>query len=250
MRVAVIDLGKTNAKLALVETGEARELRVETMPTPLGVSPYPHIDAETIATFLETRLAAFARDGGVGAVTVTTHGATAALIDEAGELVLPVLDYEHEGIDETRADYDALRAPFAETGSPALPGGLNLGAQLFWLQRRYPERFARARTMLTWPQYWAYRLCGVRANDADLARLPHRSSPAGERRAIRSLVARAGWSVADAARAPLRRAARHAARHARRADRPVPRDAGARRHPRFERLAGTLPDRSGRAGER
>ena len=30
------------------------------------------------------------------------------------------------------ADYDAVRPPFAETGTPRLPIGLNLGAQLFW----------------------------------------------------------------------------------------------------------------------
>ena len=65
---------------------------------------------------------------GVGAIAVTAHGATAALVDAAGGLALPVLDYEYPGPDELAADYDAARPPFAETGSPRLPAGLTLGA--------------------------------------------------------------------------------------------------------------------------
>ena len=60
-----------------------------------------------------------------------------------GDLALPVLDYEHDGPEQLAADYDAARPPFAETGTPRLPIGLNLGAQLFWQARAFPEAFAR-----------------------------------------------------------------------------------------------------------
>jgi sugar (pentulose or hexulose) kinase len=91
-----------------------------------------------------------------------THGATAALVDDDG-LVLPVLDYEATlpGL-----DYAALRPDYAHTYSPLLPAGLNLGRQLAWLQHRHPEQFARARHILMYPQYWAWRLCGVAAGEA------------------------------------------------------------------------------------
>jgi sugar (pentulose or hexulose) kinase len=49
-----------------------------------------------------------------------------------------------------------------------MPAGLNLGAQLFWQARRFPEDFARARTFLTYAQYWAWRLSGVAANEVTL----------------------------------------------------------------------------------
>ena len=55
------------------------------------------------------------------------------LVDAKGDLVMPILDYEHDGPDRLAADYDAVRPPFAETGTPRLPIGLNLGAQLFCL---------------------------------------------------------------------------------------------------------------------
>ena len=193
MRVAVLDLGKTNAKLALVETDDASERRVETTPTPVVEGePYPHLDVDAIGAFLERTLARFAAEERVDALTVTTHGATVALLDETGALALPVLDYEHGGPDETRAAYEAVRPPFPETGSPALPGGLNVGAQLFWQAERHPEVFARVRTLLTWPQYWVYRLCGARANDlASLGAHTDLLDPRAARPS--SLVARMGW---------------------------------------------------------
>jgi sugar (pentulose or hexulose) kinase len=62
-------------------------------------------------------------------------------------------------------DYNAVRPPFAETGSPRLPGGLNLGAQIYWLAQTFPEAFARTAHILTYPQYWAHRLTGVAASE-------------------------------------------------------------------------------------
>ena len=52
---------------------------------------------------------------------------------------MPILDYEHPGPDELRAEYDAARPPFSESLSPRLPCRLNLGAQFFWQERRFPE---------------------------------------------------------------------------------------------------------------
>ena len=159
--VAVIDIGKTNAKVVLVgpdgtEIAERRRANA-VRPGP----PYPHFDAGGLWDFVREALAAFAPR--VRAIVPVTHGACAALVDADGGLALPVLDYEHSGPDETRASY--APPPFEETGSPALPGGLNLGAQLHWLETRFPDRFARADHLLTWPQWWAWRLTGVMASE-------------------------------------------------------------------------------------
>ncbi|EAU39634.1 putative carbohydrate kinase protein, partial [Fulvimarina pelagi HTCC2506] len=39
------------------------------------------------------------------------------------------------------------------------------GAQLFWLEKRFPDRFEAADTIITYPQFWAFRLTGVRASE-------------------------------------------------------------------------------------
>jgi sugar (pentulose or hexulose) kinase len=164
--VAVIDIGKTNAKVALVDLDRFEEIAVRrTANAVVDGGPYPHFDTERLWRFIRDSLAALNRERPVDAISVTTHGATAVLLDEAGDLALPVLDYEFAGPDALADEYDEARPPFAETGSARLPVGLNLGAQLFWQQRSFPEHFARVATILTYAQYWSYRLTGVRTSE-------------------------------------------------------------------------------------
>lgn len=164
--IAVIDIGKTNAKLALVEAGSLREIVVATRPnTVLPGPPYPHFDLDGHWRFLLKGLAEFHTLHGIDAISVTTHGASAVLLDAHGDLATPMLDYEHPGPDDLAARYDAIRPPFDETGSPRLPIGLNVGAQLFWLLETIPDLAARVAHVVTYPQYWGHRLTGALATD-------------------------------------------------------------------------------------
>lgn len=164
--VAVIDIGKTNAKLVVVDAATGTEIAVrKTTNTVLAGPPYPHFDIEALWQFILDTLADFARSPGFDTLSITTHGASAALLDEKGDLALPVLDYEHIYPQDIQSAYQALRPDFAETYSPKLAGGLNVGAQLHYQQMAFPADFARVATILTYPQYWAYRLTGVAANE-------------------------------------------------------------------------------------
>lgn len=165
-RIAVLDIGKTNAKVLVVDlaTG-AEEVLARTPNAVVRDGPYPHHDLDMLWAFaLDGLKLAAAR--GVDAVSITTHGAASVLVDGAGGLALPMLDYEHDGPDLLAAAYDAVRPGFAETGSPRLPVGLNLGAQVFWLSRAFPAEFARVRHVLMLAQYWSFRLSGVAASEA------------------------------------------------------------------------------------
>jgi sugar (pentulose or hexulose) kinase len=165
--VAVVDIGKTNAKVALVEVdvhGVEKAVR-RTPNTVVRDGPYPHFDTERLWAFILASLGELNRQRKIDAIVVTTHGATAALVDADGDLALPILDYEHDGPDSLAADYEAVRPPFGESGSPRLPIGLNLGAQLFWQAKAFPDVFARTKHILMYPQYWAFRLSGVCANE-------------------------------------------------------------------------------------
>ena len=158
----VLDIGKTNAKLALIDAG-GRLLAEQRRPNAvLTDGPYPHHDTEGLWHWMLSTCRRFGAMADVSAIVPVTHGATAALVDGDG-LVLPVLDYEAQlpGV-----DYDSLRPPYAETFSPSLPAGLNLGRQLAWLARHFPADFARTRHILMYPQYWAWRLCGAAAGEA------------------------------------------------------------------------------------
>ena len=163
--IAVLDIGKTNVKLALVD-GAGAEITVVTQPnTVLPGPPYRHFDTDAIWDFVVAGLARFQASHGIDGISITTHGACAALLMADGTLAAPVLDYEDAGPDTLSAEYNALRPPFAQTGAARLPGGLNLGAQIFWQLRRDPGLLARLDCVVTWPQYWGFRLTGQRACD-------------------------------------------------------------------------------------
>lgn len=162
----VLDIGKTNTKLALVNNHDWKELAVlKHANSIVRTPPYPHYDIDGLWRFALEGLARFQESHGIDAIAVTTHGASAVLLDEYGELAAPVLDYEHDGPDQLAVDYDAVRPPFVETGSPRLPLGLNLGAQLFWQFGTVAGLYERTRTILTYPQYWSFRLTGIAANE-------------------------------------------------------------------------------------
>ncbi len=164
--IAVIDIGKTNVKLALVDLHSGAERAVVTRPNRVQAGPpYPHFDVEGHWQFLLDALATCHAMHRVDAISVTTHGACAVLLDAQGGLAVPVLDYEHDGPDAVAVRYDTIRPDFAVTGSPRLPGGLNVGAQLHWLFDRDPGLLARTAAVLTYPQYWGFRLTGVQATD-------------------------------------------------------------------------------------
>jgi sugar (pentulose or hexulose) kinase len=165
-KIAVLDIGKTNAKVVVLDCTTGEEIAERRAPNRvLPGPPYPHYDIDALWTFVLQALSDFAKHPGFDAISITTHGASAVLLDAEGKLALPVLDYEHEYPQDIRQAYRSIRPNFSETFSPALSGGLNVGAQLHYQKTAFPGAFARTRTILTYPQYWAFRLTGVAANE-------------------------------------------------------------------------------------
>lgn len=188
----VLDIGKTNVKLTLLDADGATlaEQRIANVIRYEG--RYPHHDTERTWTWMLATFRAFAAVAHVGAIVPVTHGATAALVNDDG-LVLPVLDYESTFPERIDAQYATVRPPFNETYSPALPAGLNLGRQLVWLENLFPAQFARAKHILMYPQYWAWRLSGVAASEVtSLGCHTDLWQPVAQQ--YSSLVGRMGWS--------------------------------------------------------
>lgn len=163
--IAVLDVGKTNIKFAIVDLAARSEIVTVTEPNRVRFDgPYPHFDVDAIWAFFADRMRANAERQAIDGIAVSAHGASIVVIGEDGP-ALPVLDYEHDGPDEFTADYDAARPDFADTRSPRLPKGFNVGAQLFWLQRSFPEAFDGCRAIVTYPQYWLWRMTGIPSNE-------------------------------------------------------------------------------------
>lgn len=161
--VAVIDIGKTNAKVGVVDAIHGTEIDIATQPNAvLGGPPYPHYDLERLWSFILDALQKHNATYPIDAISVATHGASIVLLDREGNLAAPMLDYEFAGPDDLSAEYDAMRPDFQETGSPRLPLGLNVGAQIFWQLHRDAGLIDRIDSIVTYPQYWSCRLTGAK----------------------------------------------------------------------------------------
>lgn len=164
--VVVIDIGKTNIKVVVVDIAHQQEIAVrKSANTVQNTKSYPHFDTEEHWSFILESLKGLSGAYEISGVSVTTHGASIVLLDDCGALATPILDYEYAHLDEYAPEYDSMRPDFAATGSPRLGMGLNVGAQLHWLLHKDPMLLARTKTVLTYPQYWVYRLSGVLCNE-------------------------------------------------------------------------------------
>jgi sugar (pentulose or hexulose) kinase len=163
--VVVLDTGKTVAQAQPVGCQRPRYRPV--VHAPMRASKPTTTRRWTrsgIAAWMAETLRDFAALADVGAIIPVSHGAAAAIVGD-GHLRCPPLDYEQEIPAAIRADYNRQRDAFSATGSPALPAGLNLGLQLFWLQHLHPQLLDGDAIIMPWAQYWSWLLCGVAASE-------------------------------------------------------------------------------------
>ncbi|TIV91088.1 MAG: carbohydrate kinase, partial [Mesorhizobium sp.] len=72
MIVAVIDIGKTNAKVALVDLATLSEIALRHIGNaPVRRAPYPHHDVEALWTFILSSLDDLNRERRIDAISIT-----------------------------------------------------------------------------------------------------------------------------------------------------------------------------------
>jgi L-fuculokinase len=163
--IAVFDVGKTNAKIAFVDPASGQETWSARRANEIVRGPGGReLDVVAIEAWLLESLRAAPGRERVKVIVPIAHGAAAVLVDHVGD-VIAAPDYEDTVFDEVAVEYAALRDPYSHTFSPHLPQGLNLGRQLFYLQERRTDLFARAAHLLMYPQYWSWRLSGVMSTE-------------------------------------------------------------------------------------
>lgn len=178
----VLDIGKTHAKLLLLDGGGVERWRAGCRNAPQGEPDGPDGDRGYLALgirrlhdWLDAEMAALGRTlAGASAADLparlitTTHGAAFVPLGADGPL-LPPLDYEWDGLGEAADDgvsgFDRSLSDFAHHGTPRLPLGLNGGRQIDWLLRHRARALSRLRCWLPYPQYWAWWFSGVVASE-------------------------------------------------------------------------------------
>ena len=201
----VIDIGKSHAKLLMVDTSgsvvEHHERDNVSVQSSLG---YLALDVHGLEAWMAQTLRESTNTARCSHAIASTHGAAIVALDEEG-LAWEPLDYEFDCL----AQYSLMaREPedvaddFADTLSPDLPAGLNAARQLLYMQYLQPGAWLRTRCLLPYPQYWTWRLCGQRASEvSSLGCHTHLWHP--QEGSFSNLAKNKGWSALFA---PLRSA--------------------------------------------
>lgn len=163
--IAAIDIGKTNARVVFMhrDSGDVCSTvacGVAALEMPIG----RQLDVAGMERWLIEVMAGTSHARQLSAIVPITHGASAVMLDASGN-VLAAPDYEDPRFDLIGDAHELVTDPFAETLSPSLPLGLNLARQLHYFESQEPDTFSRVAHVLTYPQYWAWRLSGVMASE-------------------------------------------------------------------------------------
>lgn len=173
--IAVIDIGKTNKKVALFDEHLQQVAHAQ--------SPFPALpnaegilceQTDAIWAWLKQQLAELYAKHPFAALSITTHGAAWAALNAQGGLAIPVIAYEHDlGEEGQRAlDYafyarcGRLEDLQDETGSCDLPLLVNPAKMVLFAQQRMAAGWATATKLVNYPQFWGHLLTGKLASEA------------------------------------------------------------------------------------
>ena len=102
-------------------------------------------------------------------ITVISHGASEIVLDEKGNHVFGIYCYDTGIKDSDRASfYREFGSPdelFVETGTPEFPKGLNPLQLVYYIKKKFPAEFKKARRFVPLSSYVAYLLTGEIATD-------------------------------------------------------------------------------------
>ena len=188
--LAVFDFGKTNAKLVVFAADGSILSVARTHPSWLEEGTVRVLDVDRLWAWVEAELGRAFDAHGIGGVMVSAHGCGCALLGPEG-LARPILDYESELGPAVDAAFAAVSPLFSETYSPPLPGGQNHAKQIFYYEQA-EGGLSGVDTVLSLPQFWNWKLSGVRVSELTYFG-SHSHLWAPGKRDFSSLVDARGW---------------------------------------------------------
>ncbi len=167
--IAVFDLGKTNQKILIYDN---RLNLIDSSYEAFDDYEEDGVQCEDvaqIAKWLKSTLKGMARRHGIGAISITSHGAACVFTDERGETTVPVVSYTFEPGEQfhqqfTR-EFGNAKSLQRETATPDYPGLGCLGKGIYFAKQKYAGGFGRTQSILNLPQYYGFLLTGQKGSE-------------------------------------------------------------------------------------
>ena len=156
----VLDIGKTNVKLIFLDEKGQFFKEIKTKQTiKFYKNKISYLNSEKIINWLLLNLNKFSTVYNFKNFVCTTHGATIALINHHDQEIIASTDYEYR-YDKFSKDFQNLAPSFKTSLTPHLEDGLNIGQQIYYLNRIFPEIIRNTKFILSYPQYITWKLTG------------------------------------------------------------------------------------------
>lgn len=162
--IAVFDLGKTNKKLLIYDQDLALLDQSSTQVEELAKEGYRAENVEEIFDWYKLRLKELSSRFNIGAISVSSHGATFVALNQRGGLAFPVVSYTTEPGD------DFHRKFFSEFGDPSklqkttasaeLKALINIGQGIYFIRENFPSAYRNIKGFLNYPQYYGFLMTG------------------------------------------------------------------------------------------
>ncbi len=162
--IAVIDIGKTNKKVLIYD------LELNVVDTAFKIfnefqdDGINYEDLDNMTLWIKQQVRLFAGQYHIKALSVTTHGATAFAIDKHGHLAIPPVAYTTNAGDEFREEFfQTFGSPQElkkETGTTEIGSLVNISKLIYFMQKKWPEKWKNVWKILNMPQYFGYLFTG------------------------------------------------------------------------------------------
>jgi len=162
--IAVLDVGKTNKKV-LIYDYKFNVLESSTQSFPeIEKDGLQHEQPEAVFNWSCDTLSQFSEKYCIKAISVTTHGATIACVDENGNLTAPPLSYTNTTkpgfADEFFSKFGSRNELQESTATAEVGDLINAGKMVYFIKKNFPAEFDATKWILNYPQYFGFKLTG------------------------------------------------------------------------------------------
>lgn len=170
--VAVLDVGKTNKKALLFDRDFQLVAEDRTTFEPGTRDGLETERTDGLMEWFQGALKKFSAEYEVRAIAVSAHGATVALLNEAGDLAYPVISYTSAKGAEVDEEFYATfgdRRSLLKSTCTADVGFANVAKAMYYVKTRLPEVWATVRHAMFYDTFLSYLMCGNMGMDTTYA---------------------------------------------------------------------------------
>ncbi len=162
--LAVIDIGKTHKKVLIFDQNlniKDSSFKIFEEYQKEGII---YEDLESMTLWITAQIRDYAQKYTIKALSVTTHGAMAVAIDQNGNPAIPPVAYTTDAGDQFREDfYQTFGSPEdlkRETCTTEIGSMVNIAKLIYFMQKKWPEKWQQVWKILNLPQYFGYLFTG------------------------------------------------------------------------------------------